>query len=130
VIGIAHAFQGTLNDLLAWLDIGCYISIGAESLGIWRTIKKAPPVSAEVIRAIPDDRLLIETDSMFHGEMLPASPPEESPKISQLPAGQIEYRQPADVLMVAEKIAVMRSVSPDDIGNLTTQNLKRLLKAP
>ena len=36
--GIAHAFQGTLKALQAWLDIGFYISIGAESLGIRRAI--------------------------------------------------------------------------------------------
>ena len=63
--GIAHAFQGTLKDLQAWLDIGFYISIGAESLGIRRTIKDAPPVSVKVVQAIPPGRLLTETDSMF-----------------------------------------------------------------
>lgn len=125
--GIAHGFQGTLKDLHAWLDLGFYISIGAESLNIWRSIKKAPPVSIEVMRAIPAERLLTETDCMFFEEVphgvLPGSP-------DKAPPAELEmvYKQPADVLRVAEKIAEMRGESPVEIGKTATQNLKRLLK--
>lgn len=129
VAGIAHAFQGTLQDLQAWLDIGFYISVGAESLGIWKTIKDAPPLTAEVVVAIPEDRLLTETDSMFWGGM-PSSSSESSTNRTLQPSFQIEYgtRQPADVLKVTEKIAMMRGVSKEAIGNMATENLKRVLK--
>ena len=129
ISGIAHGFQGTLKDLQAWLDIGFYISIGAESLGIWKTIKKAPPLSDEVIRAIPADRLLSETDSIFNGGMQQEIPLGGSTKMSQtFPKMQLEDRQPADVLKVVEKIGKMRGVSTAEIGNIMTQNLKHLLK--
>lgn len=128
LVGIAHGFQGTLKDLQSWLDIGFYISIGAESLGIWKTIKKAPPVSNEIMQAIPADRLLSETDSMFFGGTQYNLSATELDKMRQSFEVKFGVRQPADVVKVVEKIAAMREVSTTEIGDITTHNLKRLLK--
>jgi len=38
-----------------------------------------------------------------------------------------EFNQQADIISVAEIIAAIRGVTTEEIGNSTTQNLKRLL---
>ena len=66
----------------------------------------------EVARRIPSDRLLIETD----GPYLTPHP----------------YRgkrnEPSYVYYVAEKIAELRGVSPEQVGKFTSDNAKNLFK--
>lgn len=130
--GIAHAFQGSLTDLHEWLDIGFYISIGAESLGLRRSIKDAPPLTSEVVRAVPSDRLLTETDSMYRGNgsgKQHAAPLEMANNRSKPPPEDHNvFLQPADVVKVAEKIGEMRDVPVWETGRTATENLKRILK--
>jgi TatD DNase family protein len=95
--GIAHGFNGDLKMLKDWLDLGFYIAPALMNL---------TPELEEVIRAIPLDKLVTETDA--------------NPMLS--PDG------PADVIQAAQKIADIRGVPVEEIGNMATANLKRLLK--
>ncbi len=97
--GNAHGFSGEVAELKDWLDLGFYVSIGR------RFVSDETPALAEVVRAIPVDRLLTETDATSRG-----------------PSG------PADVVSVAQKLASLRGTTIAEIGNSTTANLKRLLK--
>ena len=142
--GIMHGFTGTTDDLNAWLDIGYYISIGMMS-----------GVSEEVLRAIPADRIITETDSMARENSrwdqlgkssggpsgppgggqggAPSSGPGGAPGGQQggAPGGtsmQEEPTGPADVVKVAEKLAQIRGASTEEMGAVATNNLKRVLK--
>lgn len=101
--GIIHGFNGSVTVLKDWLALGLYISIGRRGL-----ILDADPALLAAVVEIPQDRLLTETDATGSGQS----------------AG------PADVVLVAEKLASLRGTTAEDIANTATANLKRLLKLP
>jgi TatD DNase family protein len=59
VPGVIHCFSYTAADAKIFLDMGYYISFAGNL-----TFKNAPALR-EAIRVVPDDRLLLETDSPF-----------------------------------------------------------------
>ena len=88
------------------IDLGFYISIS----GIV-TFKQAENVR-EMAAKIPDDRLLIETDS---------------PWLAPVPfRGKTNF--PGHVRLVAEKLAEIRGTDIETIAELTTQNARDLFK--
>lgn len=90
----------------AALDLGFYVSLS----GIV-TFKNARELH-EVATLIPDDRLLIETDS---------------PYLAPVPyRGKINT--PAYVPHVAARLAELRGTSAEHIGELTSANFTRLFK--
>jgi TatD DNase family protein len=127
--GIAHGFQGTIEEMEDWLNLGFFISIGTTSLGLRNSTNSGKPLSDKVVQAIPLDSLLIETDSMAPLSrsrwMLTHKPP--FPIKSSKPEEE-EFRQPLDVIKVAQKIASVKKLSADEIGNITGNNLRKLLQ--
>ena len=61
--GVAHGFLGNRKELKDWLDLGFYIAVGVGALGLGMAPMAMPSLSEAVVRAIPDDRLLTETDA-------------------------------------------------------------------
>ncbi len=101
--GIIHGFTGNVTVLKDWLALGLYISIGRRGI-----IVDADPALQAAVVGIPRERLLTETDATGSGQS----------------AG------PADVVLVAEKLASLRGTTVEDITNTATANLKRLLNLP
>ncbi len=100
--GVLHCFTGSLDFAKALLDLNLMISFS----GIL-TFKNAADLR-EVAAVVPDDRLLIETDS---------------PYLAPVPhRGQ--RNQPAWVVHVAECLAEIRGTRPEEIGKLTTENAR------
>ena len=99
--GAVHGFNGTSAMLQDWLNLGFFVGIGLRDLIINPT-----PALEEMVRGIPADRLLTETD---------CAPGSNSPS-------------PTGVRQVAERLASLRNSTPEEIGNAATGNLKRLLK--
>jgi TatD DNase family protein len=97
--GNIHGFSGDSKALNDWLKLGFYISIGLRGLLVGEV-----PALIAAVPEIPADRILTETD---------AAGPQSSP---------------AGVVLVAEKLAEIRKTGPDEIGQLATDNLKRLLQ--
>ena len=102
--GVMHCFTETLEMAYAAIALGFYISIS----GIV-TFKNAAQVK-EVATKIPLDKLLIETDA---------------PYLAPVPY-RGKLNQPAYVKYVAEEIARLRGVSPETIGNATSENFQNL----
>ncbi|QGM81502.1 TatD family hydrolase [Otariodibacter oris] len=104
--GVLHCFTEDWNMAKRALDIGFYISIS----GII-TFKNAEDLR-EVVKKVPLDRLLVETDS---------------PYLAPIP-----YRgkpnQPAYVREVCEYLATLKGVSVEEMAQTTTQNVQRLFK--
>lgn len=100
VTGIIHCFTGSPEMAKACLDLGYYISIS----GIV-TFKTATQLQ-EIVKWLPLDRILIETDS---------------PYLAPLP-----YRgkpnQPAYVVHVAEKVALLKDLPLKEVISQTKQN--------
>jgi len=104
--GVIHCFTGTRSFAEAAIELGFYISFSGVV-----TFKKAEELR-ETARAIPIDRLLIETDSPF--------------------LAPIPYRgrrnEPAYVIETARAIGQLRGVGAEELGRATSQNFKRLFQ--
>jgi TatD DNase family protein len=102
--GVMHCFTGSQAMADAALAEGFYISFS----GIV-TFNNASALQ-EVATRVPGDRLLIETDSPY----LTPSPLRGKPN------------QPGNVRLVAEKLAHLRGVSPEEIMQITSDNFFNL----
>lgn len=102
--GVMHCFTEDWDTAQAALDMGFHISIS----GIV-TFKNAAVVR-DVAARVPDDRLLIETDS---------------PYLAPVP-NRGKTNEPAWVVHVAATIATLRDVAVDAVAAMTTTNYHRL----
>ena len=57
---LVHCFTGSRKDLEAYLDLGCYIGITG-----WICDERRGRHLAQLIKIIPEDRLMLETDSPY-----------------------------------------------------------------
>ena len=105
--GVMHCFTETWEMARAALDLGFYISFS----GIV-TFKSAEALRAVAAR-VPDDRLLIETDSPYLAPVPHRGKPNE----------------PRYVGRVAETIAALRGVSVEQLGQQSSENFFRLFSA-
>lgn len=102
--GVLHCFTGDIELMHRSIEIGFYIGIG----GIV-TYPNAKDIQ-DVAEQVPLDRLLIETDCPW---LTP-----------QFRRGK--RNEPAYVLAVAEKIAQLRNIFAEEIGQITTNNFNTL----
>lgn len=104
--GVMHCFTETLDMALAAIDLGFYISFS----GIV-TFKNALSIK-EVAKAIPLERLLVETDS---------------PYLAPVPH-RGKTNEPGWVMHVAAEVARLRGISLEALAEATTANFFRLFK--
>lgn len=102
--GVIHCFNGDINTAKEYLDMGFYISLGGyigypKSKGLH-----------EVIRSIPQDRLLVETDCPF-------LPPQKY---------RGKRNEPSYLTFTVKALAEIMSAPYEDIAAATTQNAGRL----
>jgi TatD DNase family protein len=102
--GVLHCFSGD-EPLAAWaLGRGFYLGFA------FRNLARQSPHLLEIVRQMPLDRLLIETDCPY---LAP------HPRRGQ-------RNEPAYVPYVAQKVAEIRGLSQEEIARLTTENACRL----
>ena len=106
--GVFHCYTGDLETAKQIVRNGFYVSFS----GII-TFKKTASLQA-VVREIPEDRLLIETDCPFL-----APEPHRGKR-----------NEPAYVRLVARKVAELRGQAIEAIGQKTAQNTIRLFRLP
>ena len=104
--GVMHCFTETWEVAEAALALGFYISFS----GIV-TFKNASQLK-QVAQRVPLERILIETDS---------------PYLAPVPY-RGKLNQPAYVKYVAEEIASLRGIGPDEVARCTSENFARLFK--
>jgi len=102
--GVIHCFTGNYQAARAYLDLGFYLSF----TGII-TFKNAEPLRA-VVRQIPLDRILVETDA---------------PYLTPVPH-RGKRNEPAYVRFVAEAVAKVRGISLEEVASITTANTQKL----
>ena len=103
--GIIHCYTGTPEYAKRFLDLGFFISIS----GIV-TFRPADNVR-ESARVVPDDRILIETDSPFLAPVPMRGQPNE----------------PAFIVHTCEFLAKLRGLSADDFAELTFANAEKVI---
>jgi TatD DNase family protein len=104
--GVVHSYSGNLEEADQLLSMGYYLGITGPV-----TYKNAE-VLRNVVRAVPLDCLLIETDGPFL-----------SPQ-----AKRGKRNEPAFVRFVAEKIAEVRDISLETVAEQTARNADRLFR--
>ncbi|MFP3841376.1 TatD family hydrolase [Bacillus safensis] len=104
--GIMHCFTGSLETAKACMDMNFYISFGGPV-----TFKNAKKPK-EVVKEIPNDRLLIETDC---------------PYLTPVPF-RGKRNEPSYVKYIAEQIAELREISFEELAELTTKNAKKVFR--
>ncbi len=106
--GILHAFSGDESMAAECVALGLHVSFAGP---VTYTNKKFKSLQAAA-RAVPDDRLLIETDS---------------PYLTPHPLrGKQKRNEPSNVVLVAQCLAELRGVSLEVIAAQTTANARRL----
>lgn len=106
--GIIHCFSGDLAMARRALAMNFLVSIpGAITY-------KGSEKQVEAVRALPLDRLLIETDCPFLAPVPHRGKPNE----------------PSYVPLVAAKVAEIKGVSVEDVARTTTVNALRLFRIP
>lgn len=103
--GIWHCFTGTLDEGKRALDLGLNLGVG----GIL-TFKNAG--IDKVVKQLPLERLLLETDAPFL-----APEPKRGKR-----------NEPSYILYTAEKLAVLMDTSVDEIARITTENATHLFR--
>ncbi len=107
VFGVLHCFDGETELLEAGIEAGWMISF--SGLVTFKNYDKEG-----LVRAVPPDQLLIETDS---------------PYLAPMP-NRGKRNEPAFVRVVAETIARMRGEQLEDLAALTTRNANRFYGLP
>ena len=101
--GVFHCFAGDQQMAAQVLEMGFHISFTGNI-----TFKNSS--SVHVMRDVPMDRLLVETDSPF---------------LTPMPH-RGKRNEPAYVNFVVEKIANVKGLTPDEVAHITTKNAQEL----
>ena len=114
--GIAHAFNGSLQQAQMFVDLGFKLGFGGAL-----TYERALQLR-RLATVLPLDALVLETDS-------PDIPPHWLyVTAQQREAGVAQGRNtPAQVPRIAQVLAELRGVSVGEVGEVTTTNVKRVL---
>jgi len=111
--GVAHCFTGERPELRAYLDLGLYVGITG-----WICDERRGAHLLELVREIPADRLLVETDA-----------PYLTPRDLR-PQPKARRNEPAFLPHVLRAVARARGEAPEAIAEATTRNARTLFGLP
>jgi len=110
IFGVIHSFSSTTDVAERYLDMGLYISFSGT---VTYTNKKFSNLHS-VAKIIPDDRLIMETDSPF---------------LTPHPyRGKLGNNVPIMMAYTAKTLATLRETSIETIVALTTANAKKIFR--
>lgn len=104
--GVIHCFSGSPETAREYVRMGFYISFAGPL-----TFKKAPHLW-ESAKAVPPERLLVETDS---------------PYLAPEPL-RGRRNEPANVVWVLKKLAQLRELSEEEMARITWENACRFYR--
>ncbi|MEA2062094.1 MAG: TatD family hydrolase [Gemmatimonadota bacterium] len=100
---LVHCFSGGMEDLERLKEFDCYFSLGGSIT--FKNFSKA-----DIVRAIPEDRLLLETDC---------------PYLAPVPR-RGRRNEPALLVHTAQVLEGMRGLEMEEISRMTCENFERL----
>ena len=105
VVGVLHCYTGSIALAEAALAVGWYVSFsGIVTFKRW--------TDDALLRVVPDDRLLVESDA---------------PYLAPVPY-RGKRNESAWVALTAARLAAARGVEPETIGRVTAANARRLFR--
>jgi TatD DNase family protein len=105
---VVHCFTDSASALDDYLAMGCYIGVTG-----WICDERRGAELYRAVASIPDDRLMIETDSPY---LMPRT---------IRPKPRTRRNEPANLPYVLASVAAARDQSIDDVAALTTANAER-----
>jgi len=103
--GVIHCFQDSIPAAKTYLEMGFYLAFGGY-------ISYPNSRLAEVIKTIPEDRLLVETDA-------PYLPPQKN---------RGKRNEPAYITLTVENLAEILGTSAEKVARQTTENANKLFR--
>ena len=101
--GVIHCFSGSIETAREFIKLGYYLGVG----GIL-TFKNSK--LGEVIKNVPIEYILLETDSPF-----------------LTPEPYRKYKnEPKYIPVIAEKLALLKEIEVEDVMEITTENASRI----
>lgn len=100
--GVVHCFTGTETTMRRYLDLGLYIGITG-----WVCDERRGQALQQIVRYIPDDRLLIETDAPY---LIPRDLPEHLAV-----SGVRKRNEPAFLPHIARRLAELRDQEESEL---------------
>lgn len=105
--GILHCFDGSIEIAKQVMELGFMIAFGGSI-----TFKKSEYL-IEVLKQIPLDNIVLETDC---------------PYLTPIPFRGKEINQPKYIPVIAQKMAEVFNISPEQVDEITTNNAKRVYR--
>jgi len=106
---VAHCFTGQAEELRAYLDLGLYVGITG-----WICDERRGTHLLELVKQIPGDRLLVETDA-----------PYLTPRDLR-PQPKARRNEPAFLPHILRAVARARGEAPEALAEATTRNARTL----
>lgn len=123
--GVVHSFDGSESDMKSVLDLGLYIGLNGCSL--------KTEANLQTIKAIPSDRLLIETDCPWceirrsHAGFRHVKSVFDKCKDAKNPKLAVKNRnEPMNLIQVMEVVAAVRDENIDQLSERIFENTNRL----
>lgn len=110
---VAHCFTADRKALYAYLDLGCHIGITG-----WICDERRGRHLLELVRDIPADRLMLETDAPY---LMPRT---------IRPRPKTRRNEPANLPYVLKTVAEARGESPDRVASNATAAARRFFNLP
>ncbi|MEM7254614.1 MAG: TatD family hydrolase [Pseudomonadota bacterium] len=111
VDAVIHCFTGDEEALFAYLDLDMYVGITG-----WICDERRGTHLRELVRHIPKDRLMVETDSPY---LLPRD---------IRPRPKSRRNEPFHLKHIAQTIAALRGESVEALASATTENARRFFR--
>ena len=108
---VVHCFTGRKEELQAYLELGCYIGITG-----WICDERRGKHLIDLVKLIPKDRLMIETDAPF----LTPRNLDEKPKNGR--------NEPKYLVHILDELAYHLGDDIEDLAEQTYKNTKRFFK--
>jgi TatD DNase family protein len=111
--GVAHCFTAGAPERDAYLELGLHIGITG-----WICDERRGLHLREVVKGIPAERILLETDAPY---LLPRD---------LEPAPKSRRNEPRYLAHIAAAVAAARGESPETLARMATDNARRLFRLP
>ena len=118
---VVHCFTGGIAELEAYLTLDCHIGITG-----WISDERRGSHLIPLLRLIPPERLLLETDAPY---LLPRTMPRPIPQATTV-RGKSGRNEPRFLSYIAAFAADILETTPDDIAAQTSANAARLFNLP